>query len=403
MAGNDTRRGELQAATVIAAASPGLPNRTTGLGVTPIPVSPRIRTLAFAVLLLGLGWLVWAAPTVPRLLLGGGVLALVLSFPVRLLSRRLPRSLAILIVVVALLLGLISAIIVLIPIVILQLTDLIQQLPSYADDAEGFIQRGLAALERRGWLNEDPEAVFAQMEQEAVTRGQAAAEWLLGTTMETVSGTVGTVLRLFATLFVAVYLLIDFGRFRLLTERIVPHRYADDIADLWRSLDHSLSRYLGGLLLSISLQGVAITAALSLLGVPFALLLGLLTAITAVLPYVGAFLSAIPAIIIAFFISPLTALLTGIVFLLMNQIEGNLLTPRIQGEAVRVHPLFIFLAVVAGGEIAGLLGAVLAVPTLAICRVLVDFLGARLYVSWATDVEPPALPTGAEAGMPPRG
>ena len=122
---------------------------------------------------------------------------------------------------------------------------------------------------------------------------------------------------------------------------------------------------------------------------------GLWTAATGVLPYIGAWLGAIPAVIIGLFISPLTALLTAGAYLVINQIEGNILTPRIQGEAVKVHPLIVFLAVIAGGEIAGLLGAALAVPILAVLRVLVAFFAVRLYVRRPIPVA--ALPPTAAA------
>jgi hypothetical protein len=72
-------------------------------------------------------------------------------------------------------------------------------------------------------------------------------------------------------------------------------------------------------------------------------------------------------------------------YVLINQVEANFITPRIQGEAVRVHPLIIFVAVIAGSEIAGFLGAVMAVPVLAVCRVLLEFLWVRLQVRHATD------------------
>jgi prepilin signal peptidase PulO-like enzyme (type II secretory pathway) len=101
---------------------------------------------------------------------------------------------------------------------------------------------------------------------------------------------------------------------------------------------------------------------------------------TAILPYVGAFLGAIPAILIALTISWETALLVAGLYVLINQVEGNLITPKIQGTAVRVHPLLIFISVIGGTQIAGFLGAVLAVPTLAVVRVLTEFLWERLRV-----------------------
>ena len=356
------------------------------LDPTPIAVSARTRTIVLALVVLAVVWLVWAAPIVPRLVLTGAALALVLSFPVRLLSRVLPRGLAILLVVVGLLLVLLVALLVLIPTVIVQLTELVAALPRYAGEAEAALRRGLTELQERGLLSQErePDAVIAEVRQEIFARGQDALEGMVTGVLNGLAGTIGTLIQLFGVLFVAVYLLADIGRFKTAILRVAPPRYQDDAETLWRMLEESLSRYLGGLLVSIVAQGTSATVALWLLGVPYALLLGLWMAATAVLPYVGAFLGAIPAVLVALFVSPLTAFLTALVYLVINQIDGNLLTPRIQGEAVRVHPLLIFLAVLAGGEVAGLLGAALAVPALAVLRVLIDFFGERLYVPQRT-------------------
>jgi len=348
--------------------------------VTPIAVSPRVRLLLAVAVLAVLAWLLWAAPTVPGLLLTGGALALVLSFPVRLLSRWLPRKLAILLVVVGLLLLVGIGLPLLLTTVALQLADLVAAVPAYAADAQRLLDQAQDALRQRGWLGDQPDTLVDRLEAEALVRAQGTAEWLLSRVLGFATGTIGTLIQLFGTLFVAVYLLADFGRFTRAVQRAAPPSYQDDVAALWRALDESLSRYLGGLLISITLQGTAAALALTWLDVPYAVLLGLWTAATAILPYVGAFLGAIPAVIAALFVSPLTAVLVALVYLAINQIEGNLLTPRIQGEAVRVHPLLIFLAVIAGGEIGGLLGAAIAVPTLAVVRVLVDFFAERLYV-----------------------
>ena len=102
--------------------------------------------------------------------------------------------------------------------------------------------------------------------------------------------------------------------------------------------------------------------------------------------------------------SPLTALLTAGAYLVINQVEGNILTPRIQGEAVKVHQVLVFLAVFTGGEIGGLLGAAMAVPLLAVLRVLVGFFADRLRVQsprhgMAIAASPVASPSG-DAGSP---
>src|SRR5262245_19074732 len=149
---------------------------------------------------------------------------------------------------------------------------------------------------------------------------------------------------------------------------------------LWTEIVHALSRYLSGLLISMAFQGVASTVALTMLGVPFSLLLGIWTAAGAIVPYIGSYIGGIPATIVAFTVSPTTGILTALSYVAINFIDGNLIAPRVQGQAIRVSPLFIFLAVIAGGQIAGIWGALMAVPILAVIRVVYDFLQERVIV-----------------------
>lgn len=94
-------------------------------------------------------------------------------------------------------------------------------------------------------------------------------------------------------------------------------------------------------------------------------------------PVFGAVLGAVPALILALFESPTTAVLTAVSFFAIQQFESSVLTPRVQGQAVRVHPILVLLAVVAG-QVAGLDGAIPAVPALAILRVILDFFCLQL-------------------------
>ena len=367
--------------------------------VTPIPISPRVRTVlllvALAAVVLPFQW----SPSLLPLLLGGATLALILSFPVRLLARVLPRGPAIALVVAALLLLVALALVTLVPLLVRQLTEVIVATPGYATDAEGWLRRFLQPLAERGLLPTEPDVVIDNLRQGLLDRAQTLAQRLLGGVFGVLTGTVGTLLQLFGVLFIAIYLLADIRRFEAASLRAVPHRYRRDAHALWGDLGQSLSRYLGGLLVTLAIQGALAYVFLSLLGVPYAFLLGLWTAATGVLPYIGAWLGAIPAVILALFVSPWTAVLTALAYLAINQIEGNILTPRIQGEAVKVHPLLVFVAVIAGGEIAGLVGAVFAVPILAVSRVLADFFAARLYVRPShqaaerapTEAAPPAV------------
>jgi predicted PurR-regulated permease PerM len=167
--------------------------------------------------------------------------------------------------------------------------------------------------------------------------------------------------------------------------KTVPTHYRHDARDLWEAFGSSLSRYLGGLVFVVMIQGVLATVALYFLGVRYAILLGVWVSVTAIIPYLGAFLGGIPAVLVAlvfgssvFQSNTTTAILTVVAYVLIQQFEGNFLTPRIQGQALKVHPIIVLLAVIAGGELAGLAGIIFAVPTLAVFRVLFDFFRVRL-------------------------
>jgi predicted PurR-regulated permease PerM len=363
-------------------------------GPTPIPISPRARTIALLGAVIALVLLVRAAPNVPTILLGGATLALVLSFPVRLLARVLPRGLAILLVLLALLLALAVALVALVPVVIEQLTTLIAAAPDLASEAEWQLRALLQPLRERGFLRTSPDQVIDNLQRGLIDRAQELGQRALAGILAALTGAIGTFIQGFGMLFVAVYLLSDIRRFKAVYLRLTPDPYRDDAAALWDALGHSLSRYLGGLAVSLGVQGVLAWLGLTLIGVPYAVLLGLWMAVSALIPYVGAWLGAIPAVLLALFISPLTALLTALLYLGINIIEGNILTPRIEGQAINVHPLLVLIAVTAAGQLFGLAGVVFAVPVVGVLRVLFDFFAARLYVRH------PEEPAGAPTSRP---
>jgi len=131
----------------------------------------------------------------------------------------------------------------------------------------------------------------------------------------------------------------------------------------------------------MAIEGALSAIAFHVLGVPYAFLLGAWVSVTAVIPYVGALLGYAPGVLLAVAISPTRALLALVVCMAINVVMGNAITPRIQGRAVRVHPMLVFFAVITGGELFGVPGVVLAVPTMAMLRVLYDFLRVRVQVT----------------------
>jgi predicted PurR-regulated permease PerM len=344
---------------------------------TPIRISKRTRNVLLVLGFVALVLLMRAAPTVPIVLLGGFALAMPLSFPVRWLSHMMPRGLAIL-VSFLILIGLgVLALLVLVPILIEQLTSLITAAPDVLRGARKTLVGMLDPLSELGLLQETPDQFMAGLGKDLVTLARNAAQQALGSLVRFVSVTFEVALSLFGVLFVAVYLLANVRKIKATFLITAPRSYRRDAGELWNAFAFTLSRYLSGLALDMVIQGALSAAGLFLLGVPYALLLGAWVSLTAIIPYLGAWLGAIPAVIVAFTVSPTTALLTALLYLVLQQLEGNFLQPKIQGTALNMPSILIFLAVISGGEIAGLLGVIFAVPALAVLKVLFDFFRAR--------------------------
>ena len=352
----------------------------------PDPLSSRVWIGIVVVGVALFGLLLYAAPTVPAVALGGVALAIVLSFPVRALSHFMPRGLAILLTVVAML-GLISlGFFFLVPLLIEQLSTLVRTTPRIANSANQLLLDVINALNESQLVpGSDPEEFGRRLVTDLFDRAQNLTENLLRSLLGLIPRAFTFGVTLFGVLFVAIYLLVDVRKVKAAFLRTVPAHYRHDARDLWEAFGDSLSRYLGGLVFVVMIQGVLAAAALYLLGVRYAILLGVWVSVTAIIPYLGAFLGGIPAVIVAlvfgspnFESSTTTAILTVVAYVLIQQLEGNFLTPRIQGQALHVHPILVLLAVIAGGELAGLAGIIFAVPALAVFRVLFDFFRVRL-------------------------
>ncbi len=345
---------------------------------TPIRISKRTRTALILAVLVLLGLVIWRVPSVLTTVVGGFALALALSFPVRWLSRIMPRGLAILTSFLLVVGIFVLAALFLVPLVVEQFAAFVRTVPDIANTAERYLRDALNFLQDRGFLPTDSDEVAQQVRDDLVSAARSIAKNALSGGLGLVFGTVSFAVTLFGVVFVGAYLLADVRRFKAAYLRATPHRYRRDAKTLWDAFGYSLSRYLGGLALVLAIQGAVSAVALFLLGVPYALVLGAFVSVAAVIPYLGAWLSAIPAVLVALTVSPTTALLTALLFLGIQQLEGNFLTPKIQGNTLRVHPILVFLAVIIGGGLGGIFGVIVAVPTLAVLRVLFDFFRVRL-------------------------
>jgi predicted PurR-regulated permease PerM len=206
-------------------------------------------------------------------------------------------------------------------------------------------------------------------------------------------------------LVVSIYMLLDMQRFGRAVDRKFPPRPGEQ--PLLRSIEHALAAYVRGqVLLSLIIGtsagiGLWILGAAGLLphGQQYALLFGAWVAITEVIPYLGPWLGAIPPILYALVVHPISALWVALLFLGIHQIEGHVVVPNVMGSALRLHPLLVIFGLGAGAELYGLTGALIALPLLAVGRALWEFFADRItFEPWSGETSPVELvePTAAE-------
>jgi predicted PurR-regulated permease PerM len=150
---------------------------------------------------------------------------------------------------------------------------------------------------------------------------------------------------------------------------VTPSEYEEYVIDLWYRAQRKIGQWMQGQILLSILVAVTIYLGLLLFRIPDALLIAVFTAIAEIIPIFGSFIAGFPAVIIAYTAGGLTpALYVAGLFIIVNQFEGTLIHPLIVKKVVGVPPLLVLLAIIAGGDLAGFLGVLLAVPTAAILR-----------------------------------
>jgi predicted PurR-regulated permease PerM len=182
--------------------------------------------------------------------------------------------------------------------------------------------------------------------------------------------------RLTATLvvipFILFYLLKDDHDFASAFLHRVPEDYALEIRKILHNLDTTLSNYIIGLVSVSSSVGILLLIGYLIIGLDYALFLSLIAIIFMTIPFLGPFLAASPAILVGFIQSPFMALKVAIVFIIVQQIEVNFLSPQIIGQRLNIHPLTIMLLLLVAGSLYGLPGLILATPLYAIAKVLIE-------------------------------
>jgi predicted PurR-regulated permease PerM len=333
-------------------------------------------------LLLG-GYLAYRLSGVVLALLLTVLLSIIFSAPVNYLARRgLPRTVGTLIVLAALTGALWLFGIALAPAVE-------EQSRQFAEEFPSLLEEGLAlANQVQGFFGlENP----IRLNQESLSN--VSKDVLTGNTLSTAAGlglTAATVLSLgLVVLVCTVYLVLDPGPWVEGFVSLFPAGWRQRVREVLGKMYHAVQRWFLGQLAAMTFIAVFWAIALSIIGIPYALLIGIFSGLISFIPYAGALISVVVPIMLALASDPVSAVWVILAFVIIQQIEGNLLQPIVMSRAVNLHPALVVFALLAMGTLFGLIGVLLAVPLVAALQVLVREIWVERMDRVGTDPNPP--------------
>jgi putative heme transporter len=319
---------------------------------------------------------------------------------VRLERYRVPPALAVLLIyllcaaVVAILLYFLLS-----P-VIAQVSSLASHLPEYQKALQGEIGQVQQRLKAQGavgqWIQNVAGALAAAIQQSVPA--------LLSIPFNLLKGILGIFIDLVIVLTMTLFWLLSSRTLKTFVVGLLPPPSQAHWSSVIGEVSIAFGGYVRGTLISMVIIGTITGAGLALLGVPYALLLGLLAALTELLPYLGPWISGTVSVILALIaVGPLKAVEVVILFILIQELEGNVVEPMVMSRSVHIDPLLVIVAVLVGINLLGIIGAVLAVPVAAgiqvlVVRVLAPFIRERVSGTTAAGAS-----TTATGSSPPEG
>ncbi len=322
-----------------------------------------LAILAWTGVALLLLWLVGHVIQTLLLLTFAALLAYALAPAVKLLERVMPRFLAILIVYL-IVLGVLSALLYLI------VSTAIVQVTSLSDYV-----RFLLTPSKSGQLTpleQTLRSLGLSQSQIASARDQVVAiiEGFAGSIVPLLTGLVGAVLDVVLVAVLSIYLLVDGARVSDWLRRNMPQQQQGPMRFLLDTLQRVVGGYIRGQLLLCGFVGLLVGVGMQVIGVPFALLLGVLAFVLEFIPVLGTLVSGAICVLLALTKGWVIAVIVLVYFAVVHVIEGDVVGPRIVGKAVGLHPVVSLAALIAGAELFGIAGALLASPVAGVLQAL---------------------------------
>ncbi|WP_163652259.1 AI-2E family transporter [Listeria sp. PSOL-1] len=283
-------------------------------------------------------------------------------------KRKIPRLLSVLLIFIVFIVLLALAVMKLGPILTDQVTQLAKALPGYWNDFEKWLQE----------LSKDPSFSKIDFKSEMEKANLSVPKIMnivlngLTTSIGAIAGFVTSFVVILVTVpFILFYMFKDGNKFMTSVQKFFPAFIRDDAKKIIQEMNKTLSTYISSQVLDCLFVGIFTFIGYLIIGQPYALLFAFIAGATNIIPYLGPFIGAAPAVIVAFLTTPIQALGVIIVVVIVQQIDGNVLQPLIMGRTLKIHPLTIIVILLVAGNLAGLFGMILGVPLYAIMKTII--------------------------------
>ena len=332
----------------------------------------RVRALWWAAVALVLAVLLWLlGPMLTPFAVGAAIGYFLDPLVCRLERRGIPRAVAAATLVTLMMTALIGTLVLVLPILASEATTLLRALPELYEDAQRTLAWQFAGLQRTD-VGEALEQFAARLRDMLAD----ASVSVFGGVIAGLNGVFRAVLFWVVMPVVAFYLLMDWQRILRQLDDLLPRANVHTVRGLARDIDAALAGYVRGVAVVCTILAVYYAVALTVAGLPYGVLVGVIAGAISFIPYIGAFVGGALAIGLAmwqFWDTPLVILLVVGIFAVGQILEGQFLVPRLVGNSINLHPLWVIFAVMAFGFLFGLAGAIIAVPLAAALGVLVRF------------------------------
>jgi predicted PurR-regulated permease PerM len=384
-----------------------------GIGVaTPVVVPRWVQAVVLPLGLIALWLLARAAGTIFLVLIVASIIALILAPVVRLLERVIPRGLAILLVYLAGFAVLVAIGILLATLIANQVSSFVTNVPSLTRSAN----RELVTVQN--WFNQhgihvhitqQGQSALESLQKQVVKRSSTILSFSRGL----LSGIVQVGFDLVLILVLSIYLLVYGPQIGRLVRSIMPPGDGTPADDYPLLVQHAVSGYVRGQLLFSLAMGASAAISLEIFGLvglfpagrSYGVFFGAFYGLMEFIPYIGPIIGPVPAVAVGLFGNPITAVWLVLLFIGLQQLEGHIVAPQVFRISLRINPIIIILALLLGYQIYGIVGALVALPVIAVLRQTVLYLRRHLVLEpWGTrgvGIQTFGAPGGGSRTSPP--